>query len=347
MGRVRDYWNGVYSGVSGPAPTHVSTPFSAGAFNPIIASDIFGIDVAPVTKDEALKVPAVYKARSILHALIVPRPLVALRGDTRIVEQPSWLYRSDSGIPTQHRTAAILDDLIFHGQCLLLVVKRGTDGFPLDVVHVARERWSVQPDGSTHIDRQPVNEEDIFYIEGPAGTAGLLSYGAEKIRQSLSLDRSATARARNPVPVMEISLEGDTSLTQEESDALRGKVAAARRDPDGAIIITPSGASLNVFGDRATDFFESGRNAIRIDIANMFGLPASMLDSGISSSSLDYSTQEGKRNEVFDYAINYWTTPITSWLSEDRVTPRGTRIRFDFTDLLSTTAAPTGPVTED
>jgi phage portal protein BeeE len=99
-------------------------------------------------------------------------------------------------------------------------------------------------------------------------------------------------------------------------------------------------------GDDSGLFIE-GRNALRLDVANFFNLPAALLDGSTSTASLTYSTQEGRRNEVFDYGIAYWTAPIENALSLDNVCPRGQRIRFDFTDLNAAANVPTGPVTED
>jgi phage portal protein BeeE len=92
--------------------------------------------------------------------------------------------------------------------------------------------------------------------------------------------------------------------------------------------------------------FIEGRNASRIDIANFFALPASLIDGSLSTASLTYSTQEGRRNEVYDYSIPYWCRPIEDRLSQDDVTPSGTSIKFDFSSLLTTVQAPVN-TTED
>lgn len=344
MGQRIDAFGRWWSGASAPAPAAVKSPFSEGSLSPLIASDIFGVDVAPVTRDEALRVGAVVKGRAVLHSLITPRPLVAYRGSERLAVQPTWLYRSDSGVPVQTRTALILDDLIFNDSSLLYVTARGADGSILDAVHVAYSRWTVLPDGSINIDGQPANPDDCIWLQGP--WPGLLAVGAEKVRESRNLDRSAAARARNPIPTFEIHVTGDNPLEPEEAQQLAQAVAAARRQPDGAVIVTPSNVDLRVHGDRAVDYHESARNAVRLDFASYFGLPSSLLESGVAGTSLEYSTEQGKRNEVFDYAIAYWTTPIQAWLSQDRVTPRGTRIAFDFSDLFEQPQTST-PITED
>lgn len=332
------------SSASVPSPSAVSSPWAEGSLSPILASDIFGIDVAPVTRDEAMRVGAVVKGRAVLHSLITPRPLVAYRGTERLETQPTWLYRSDSGVPVQTRTALILDDLIFNDSSLLYVSARGADGSILDAVHVSYSRWSVMPDGTINIDGKAANADDCIWIQGP--WPGLLAAGSEKIRESRNLERSAAARARNPIPTFEIHVTGENPLEPAEAQQLAQAVATARRQPDGAVIVTPSNVDLRVHGDRAVDYHESARNAVRLDFASYFGLPSSLLESGVAGTSLEYSTQEGKRSEVFDYAIQYWSTPIQAWLSQDRVTPRGTRIAFDFSDLLNSPQT-SGPALED
>lgn len=335
------WWRG---DLASPRPAAVTSPWSEGNLSQVVAADAFGVNAMPVSREEALRVGAIYKARAILHALIVGRPLKVYRGDTELPDQPSWLYRSDSGIPAQYRTASILDDLIFESSCLLEVTARGTDNAILDVRHVPFSSWVILPDGNVEIDNERANPDDVIWIPSPG--PGLLNIGAEKVRESRDLDRASAARARNPIAAWDLHTTDDTPLTKKERKALVESVAAARRDPDGAIISTPSNVSLNVYGDKATDFFVGGRNAIRLDIASFFALPASMLDGGVSSTSLDYSTEQGKRSEVYDYAIRYWIGPIEAWLSQDRVTPRGTRIAFDFSDLLNPSQV-SGPALED
>jgi hypothetical protein len=343
MGAFANWWNG---GTAAYTPTAIVSPWTTTQLNQVVLRDIFGEDyVAPVTKADALSIAAVSKARGILHSLIDTRPLVAFKGSERLATQPTWLYRSDSGIPSQHRTSLMLDDHIFYDSTLLAITARGADGFPINVEHVPHERWSRTATGDIQIDQQDVNQDDMVWIPSP--WSGLLNVGASKIRESRSLDQAAASRARSPIPLMELHLTDQTELSQEETEGLLAAAVKARQNPDRPIMMTPWNVEMRVHGDRAIDLFESGRNAIRIDFANFFNLPASMLDSGADSSSLTYATQEGKRNEIFDYAITYWTKEITSWLSQDRVTPRGTSIRFDFTDLINTTQSGTGPVTED
>jgi len=294
-------------------------------------------------------VPAIAKGRAILHALIVSRPLVALGTpadrNARVEPQPTWLYRSDTGIAPQYRLACVLDDLIFGDSSLLLVQRSDLSGAILDAVHCPRSRWRLDDDGTPLVDGKPVSPDVCVFIPGPG--PGLLNQAAEHVRAAKALDAAWQDRARNPFPAMVLQEVEDNGMTQSEATAYVQAVADARRDPNNAVMFIPANMKLAAHQAEQTDFFDGGRNALRLDFANFLNLPASLLEGSLSTASLTYSTQEGKRNELFDYSIGYWTQPIETALSGDNVVPRGQRIRFDWTDLESTTAAPTGATTED
>jgi hypothetical protein len=139
----------------------------------------------------------------------------------------------------------------------------------------------------------------------------------------------------------------DVQLEDDEVVDLVEKVAAARRKPDSAVMYVPFGLEVVSHAAETTDLFESGRNALRLDFANMLNMPAAVLDGSVSEASLTYSTQEGRRNDFLDLTVPYWAGPIEDALSLDNVVPRGQYVRFDFSDLATPAAAPTGPTVED
>jgi hypothetical protein len=98
---------------------------------------------------------------------------------------------------------------------------------------------------------------------------------------------------------------------------------------------------------RRLALYINARNALRIDFANHLNLPVALLDGSPATASLTYATSEGKRSELDDLGLDYWTTPIQAALSQDNVVPRGTRIRFDFASRYAATNAPTGAPTQD
>ena len=318
---------------------------SSGLAQALVANDIFDLPDLPLGRLEALTVPAVFKARAIFHSIIGPRPLRCYdRNGTLRPDQPAWLYRSDSGISPQQRTKATLDDFFFN-EASLWVVKRGSEGQILDGVHLPYDRWRTNGEGHAEIDGVEVPDDQVIYF--PAPGPGILVAAARSIRGSIAVDKAVIDRVANPIPLQVLHEVEDNGVTVEERDETLEAFRAARRSPGGSTGFLSAKFNLETYGEETVNLFESGRNAFRIDIANHFNLPASILDGSVAEASLTYSTQEGDRNEVFDYSVGYWAYPITDRLSLDDVTPRGTSVRFDFSDFLSPTASPTGPETED
>lgn len=325
------------SAIPGGNPAHLA---------PFVWSDIFDIEVGPVTRAEAMQVPAIAKARATLHSVIARRPLRVYRDGVALAkeDQPTWLYRSDHGVSPYFRNCSIIDDLLF-SDASLLAVDRGTKGQIIDAVHVPRETWRVNDSGQIVVSDGEGNESipdasEVVLI--PGNSPGLLVTGAGVIRGARTMERAWVGRVKNPTPTILLVQKEQGTLDDDEVKAYTDAVRAARQDPDGTVAFIPAEIGVEFPGGGEVDLFNTGRNNVRIDIANLTGFPVSILDGSVNASTLTYSTSEGKRNEFFDYTVGYWTNPIEESLSLDNVTPRGTYIRFDFSEFLSSTT-PTEP----
>lgn len=338
---------------SGPQPAAIATrsrgirsPFAQGALESLVFADLLDTELLPVSRAEAMKVPSVVKARHLLVSYLAGVPLVALRGAARLPEadQPSFLYRTNGASTPWHRMAWTIDDLLFTGWSLW-AVDRGADRTILDAVRVPPEWWSITPDNEIEINGAPVEDpSSVILFPGPA--EGLLEYAASTIRAARNIEQAWAGRVRNPVPLVELHQVTDDALTEPEITDLLTTYTTARNDPDGAVVYTPNDIELKVHGEQASSYLVEARNAVRLDVANMTGLPANALDGSLSTASLTYTTQEGTRTEVAD-ALRMWFEPIEARLSQDDVVPRGQRVRFDRTDLAAPVPSPTGPTVED
>lgn len=335
------------------SPDAVLSPFQAQlSLPPALVADFDMGGVAAMTRMDALRVPAISKGRALIHSIIGSRPLRAYRGAELLTgdAQPTWLYRSDSGISPISRTKDILDDLIFN-EASLLAVRRGAVpadaalGPILDAVHVPYERWNVDKDGHIVVDGKIAAFGSVLWIRGPG--PGLLSVAADTVAASNDMSNAWQRRVRNPMPAFILQEQAEGSMTPEEATEYVEAVAKMRRNPDGAVMFADGRIRVEAHASEATDLFESGRNALRLDVANHLNIPAALLEGSQAAATLTYSTQEGQRNELVDYTIPYWAGPIEQALSLDGVVPRGTRVAFDFTDLIAPAASPTGPITED
>ncbi|MFT3832873.1 MAG: phage portal protein [Micropruina sp.] len=237
-----------------------------------------------------------------------------------------------------------LDDLLFSGVSVWAVERAG-DAIT-DAIRVDPAYWSIDPDGlGVMVNGQPAPDDQVLILEGPQD--GLLVIAEDAVRASRNLANAWQQRVKAPVPLAAIKqLDPNVQLTDDEIDDLIVDWEAARASGGTAFI--PVGFDVEALGaGQAPDLYVEGRNADRIDWANFVGLPAAMLDGSLSTATLTYSTQEGKRSEFVDYSLNYWASAVEARLSQDDVTPPGTYVRFDISWLVNPTQAGQNPSTED
>lgn len=317
----------------------------------VVWSEYFAGEISEVTRLGALQIPAVKRARDIIVSAVAALPLKEYRAGEDVT--PSWLKNSRSGISPWHRTAAVVDDLLFYDWSLL-AVERGTDGRILDAVRIPWERWHADDlDGQITVDSRPVSAEEVVLIPG-TGSGGLLATGATTIKGAKAMERAWVGRVQNPLPLVELHQTSDDPLTdgtdEDEEDEINTLVsdwAAARMSPTGAVGYTPHNIEVRVHGDVKHELFVEGRNASVLDVGRLIGMPAAILDGSMATASLTYSTTEGKRSEFDLYSTPLYLDPIEARLSLDDVAPAGHVIRFDRTPRVATQATPTREPLED
>jgi len=316
----------------------IQSPWTTGQLQKLVWSDIFGIETQWITRAEALTIPAVFKARAVLLSLIADKVLYALRNGVRVDPQPVWLSWTPGQLSPWQRMANTVDDLIFYGWSLWSR-ENGSRGEILTATRVPFEWWEFDADGNVLIrnaggEFEPVDASSVILIPGPS--AGLLEYATRTLRGAARMETSWANRAASPIPAIDLHETTMSGITPTEAQEVVDQWHAARMDPQGATAFTPYNIEARALGNVSPDLFIEGRNATRIDVANFFNLPAQLLDGSLSTASLTYSTQEGRRNDVLDYGLPYWIRPIESRFSQDDVVPRGQSVGFDFGPLAST-----------
>lgn len=313
--------------------TGLVSPHESGKLQRIAWAEHFKGELDPVTRNGAMRIPAHAKARNVLAGIIASLPLVEFEHDTR-VDQP-WLYRTSGDVSPWHRMVWTVDDLIHHGWSLWAVARNPWTGQIVDAARVPYELWELdQWTGEVTVAGEPAKASEVILI--PGSFEGIIEAGADTIRGAHALQRAWIGRAQNPIPLVELHQVTDDELDNDEIDEMVDDWAQARMSPTGAVGFTDNRVEVRVHGEVRTDLFEEGRNAIVLDIARLTGLPAALLDGSMSTSTLTYSTQEGKRNEFIDYTLPTYLRPIEARLSMDDVCKPGRRIRFDLASLTDT-----------
>lgn len=336
----------------------LKTPYSIGIASPyvegtgglsqLVFGDILGEDVSeklPMSRADAITIPAVSKARNLLVSTISQFPLVALKGDARVPQQPSWLYRTDSGVSPYERMAWTVDDLIFLGASLW-VTERGSEKQITNAEWVPPQDWKIT-DGFILVNDEPVDDSEVILFNSPF--EGLLNIASRTLRGARDLERAWTARMKNPINITEFRVVDDTNLEQDEVDEWEAAWLAKHKSGEPSFGVTPAGVELHTHGEENGDssMYLESRNAVRTDVGSFLNVRASMLDGTAGVDSLTYTTSEGERNSFYEFDLPFWTSPIEAALSQDKCVPRGTRVRFDKYELYAPTPSPTGAPMED
>lgn len=336
-------------------PVNLASPWASDAsvLTRVAASELLGSDVSdklPLSRLEALQIPAVAKMRNVLVSTIAPLPLKALRGAEPLADQPTWLYRTDgqhSALTPFHRMASVVDDLLFYGHSLL-ACSRGASGQVTRVAHIPQDRWTITA-GRVLVDEKPVDESEIVFIEAPY--EGLLAIGGPTLRGARDIEKAWASRAKYPVPLTLVSETPDATRPERTEAEIAGILDyyRQRRTEDGAAVAwVPAGIEIQALGTAETDLLEKGRNAATTSIGQLGNVRASMLDGTLAdSSSLTYTTALGERSAFLTFDVPFYSRVIEDRLSQDDVTPAGSRIAFDFSDLIANPQAATGAPRED
>lgn len=286
----------------------------------------------PVTRGDAMRVPAIVRGRGLIVTTIARSPLTAERDGELLDDQPRWITRTTGPISAFHRMLWTADDLLFYGWSLWRVT-RDYDGIVIDATRVPIEAWQFADNGDVRIDDETVDARDVILI--PGIHEGILEFGGDTIRQARGLLATAERAATNPTAMVELHQTNEYPMTDEEIDRLIKRWSAARRGENGGVSFTSSGIEAKEHGAALEHLVIEGRTASSIDCARILGIPASMIDANSPGSSLSYSNTASRMNELISFGIAPIMAAITARLSLDDVTPRGTTIRFDTSDIVA------------
>lgn len=302
-----------------------------------------------VSRDVAMSVPAVHRARGLLCSTVAAWPLRVYSGEQLLADaqQPTWTYRTDSPDPWDSPFQRMLwtaDDLLFTGVSVW-GVERGADGFPLAAWRIDPDRYQWDVNGDLLVDGQKVDPSTVIVI--PGLDEGMLTLARTTIASAARLERAAARHAGNPVPSIELHQEIDVQLDDDEIDAMLAAWKAARDSETGGVAFTSYGVKANVLGQIESQLLIEGRNAAAVDVARHAGMPAAMLDATTAGASLTYETTDGRNQQFLDYGVAAIATAVGARLSMDDVVPRGLRVVLDPSEFTALDPAAGGPIVQD
>lgn len=332
-------------GVLDGVPAQPLSPWSSTSNIASVAwAEHFQLQAEQVNRATAMSVPPISRARNLIVGSIADLPFVIYDADGPLDPQPDWVSRTSGVNSIWSRWASTLDDLLFYGVSLWARNNDPETGLPIDFAHVPAARWGA-PQGVIQVDGKDVNASDVLIITGPGDA--LLNSGADTIRGARAIQKAWIERVQVPIPATLFqATEPDPATPEEINELLTGWDKGRRSAGGGASGYLPHGltAIFPELGDDSSLFIE-GRNAVRLDVANLTNIPASLLDGSTATASLTYVTQEGQKSSFHEQSLRYWMAPIEHRLSMDDVLPKGQYGRFDIT--YTTQVGPEGETAHD
>lgn len=340
-------------------PLSIASPWSPQDTLVTFALDALGLkdQPLPLTREVALRIPAVKRAHGVVCTIFAGIPFRQMNDFTPVAQQPSWLTSSDSGVAPYHRMFGMASDWFFNGwACLAFKTDMS------DALHIPYGLWKIEDDGTLTISDERVRRDFPEYSKLVAiplgyGENGMLIDGADTLAEARQIEAAYRDRLDNPVPLTILGIPRDVweAWDEDERKSYRDQWVEGRKVKNGATAMKVAEFPVDMPGQVAVDLYESGRNAVRLDIANHSGVPASLVEGVRQGGSgggveMNYNgVQNGAtRSDFWDFGLpRRMTLAFEARMSLDDICRPGESIRGDLTNMFATPAPNTNPTSQD
>lgn len=358
LDRVPPSWRKIFSR---PAPAQMAAK-PAAKFSLDVSADLLsaltgGGAIAPaISRNEAMQVPAVMRARNLIAGSIAKLPLTVQGPDFVEVTDTQYLVNTppDPEVPQVVTMALTVEDLLFYSVAWWQVTKWGWHGYPVEARYVPHSsvlvaqtrglppsRLVISPDelfptpgegGQVYIDGRPVPDNEIIRFDSP--NPPLLRHAARAIRTCLLLDQTVALYAQDPIPLGVFTpLDGDNPPPDDDVQTALDNWAQATRSrawPYLGAALKPNPLQWN---PEQLQLAAQRQHAV-LEIARATGVDADYLEAASEVASETYANSEDKRQDLIDFTCDPYLTAIQQRLSMRDCLPRGYNARFDVTGFV-------------
>jgi len=296
------------------------------------------IESTYVTRQQAISVPAVSRARNVVCGVIGSLPMNrwASNGD-RLLDPIPLQYQPDPDSPRSVTMTWIADSLFFYGIAYVQVLELYADG------RVSRMRW-ISPE-RVQILTNPAGTEITGYLLDGASTPsmgvgslkafsgpdqGLLYRAGRTIQTAIELEEAANRAAKEPAPQILIKDTGP-QRTKEFITGMLDGWKEARRTRSTAYLNGDFNAEVIGFNPKDQQLVEA-RQFHASEIARAANVPAWFLNADVAS--LTYSNTEQERRSLIDFSLKPYMVAIEERMSMQDFLARDLYLRFDLDEFL-------------
>ena len=321
-------------------------PTVTAAVNVLPSQNFAPLFMSPyTTRQEAMEVPAVARARSIICGTAASLPLRAFNKiNGAQIEGRTILSQPDPALPTAVMMSWTFDDLVFHDVAYWQILEISPDdNRPTRARRIDPMRISYNTEGynnviingffldGTQLPMSGVGSLIVFY---GLGTGGILTRAGRTIKTALDLEKAVSRMAEEPNPAMYIKNSGvDLPAAQVSSLLANWKAARSQR----ATAYLSGNLEVETFGFDASQMeLSANRMNTATEIARLMNIPAWYLNAESTSSTYSNTLQE--RRSLIDLSLMPFLIAVEQRLSMDDITPSTQRVRFEVEEYLRGTA---------
>lgn len=286
-----------------------------------------------ISRDEALRVPAVKRARDLICGGIGQFPIRLHDPAGRPVDW-SLLDQPEVGIARSVTITNTVEDMLLFRRSWWQTTHLGWHNRPVDVTRLDPASVTVQP----KLVRYPAGTATIWpdvpgLIRIDSPNDGLLD-ASPAIRACVALDRAAL-NAVDGAPPVDYFTPADPNVDPFETDEETAEFLAAWKKARQARStgFVPGVLKYNVGGwDPEKLQLAAAREFAITEVARLTGIDAE--DLSVSTTSRTYANMQDRRRHRVEDVLGPYMSAIEGRLSMDDVTPHGYTVAFDTSSFL-------------
>ncbi|MFZ9327909.1 MAG: phage portal protein [Polynucleobacter sp.] len=298
------------------------------------------LTVANVSRADAVSVPSIARAASLIKGIIASTPLEVYRDSTgeEIDNAPAWVKQPSPSQPRSVTMAWTVDSLIFYGQAFWQVTSVSEfDGRPLSFEWVPNSRVTFNTDLYTEFITQyfvngnpvPMSGIGSLVTFQSLGDEGVLVRGGRTIRAAVDLEKATSTAVATPMPTGVIKNTG-ADLSEAEALAILNSFEKSRKNRATAYMTSTLDYQVTQFSPKDMTYNESAQ-FMATQVARMMNVPAWYLSAEMNNS-MTYANVIDERKQFVDLSLRPYYAAIEDRLSLDDITPRGNIVRFAIDD---------------
>ena len=301
-------------------------------------------DIASLSVDAAMSVPAFLRGVRLITGTCAQLPLVMWRGREAVAADTPLLRQPEAAHPYWVTIQRTVQDMVLFGHAFWLVTDIDPNGYPTKVLQLPANEIATDPNDPEHV----THMGEKVRVSHPAGPGtqlgsviifdgyqkGALYRGADILQQAAAIEAAVKRYAEAPLPSSVLRNTG-ADLPEDQIEALLSQWELSRNKRSTAYL--NSALELESMGWAAVDIeLSAARNETAIAISRLLNLDPHWLGASVSGTSLTYSNRVDLRGDLIDLTLSDYMNPIEQRLTMRDCTPTITsnRVQFDTTEFL-------------